>query len=158
VSGTNSHCEALLTARQRRRLRQARENGFLNAACRDCQRLLAVYARWCWLLRIPVVWSERRSPYSRYGRVCLDLYTTSYRLTADGQADMQALGLHAWTSPHDGRWEQVALQDLDRLAGAVLRASTRNANYTLNRGFPAAMEPAPTASVFYIDQACAVSA
>jgi hypothetical protein len=158
VPGANIHPEAQLTGRQRRRLRLARENGYLNAACSDARKLLAAYARWCWLLRIPVVWSERRSPYSRYGRVGLDLYTTSHRLTADGQADMQAFGICARASPHDARWERVPLCDLDRLSAAVFRASTRAANCMPNRSYPSALPDGLPAKVVFIDEDCAVSA
>ena len=158
MSGTNLQFEKQLTGRQRRRLRLARENGYLNAACSDYRKLLAAYARWCWLLRIPVVWSERRSRYSRYGSVCLDLYTTSHRLTADGQADMQTLGRYARASPHDALWEGIPLRDLDRLSAAVFRASTRQANYMSNRASPPAQPDGVPGRVLYIDQACAVSA
>jgi hypothetical protein len=134
----NAHPEAHFNRRQRRCLSLARENGYLNAACRDREKLLAVHARWCWLLRIPVVWSERCSPRSRYGRVHLDLFTTPHRLTADCQADMRALAPRAATSPHDARWERIPLGDLDRIAAVVFRASTRPDNHQPNRTQPPA--------------------
>lgn len=130
----NHHPDTQFTGRERRRLSLARENGYLNAHCRDGRKLLAAYAQWCWRVRIPVVWSERCSPRSRYGRVRLDLFTTPNRLTADCQADMKCLSKRATTSPHDARWERVPLGDLDRLAAAVFRASTRPGNYRFNRG------------------------
>jgi hypothetical protein len=128
VPGNSIQSEAQLTGRQRRRLRLARENGFLNAACRDPRKLLAAYGRWCWRLRIPMVWSERRSPHSRFGRVHFDLCTTAHRLTSAGQAELQRLGWKVTVSPHDARWDRVLLRDLDRLAAAAFRASTRTAN------------------------------
>ena len=152
MPGTNIHPEAHLTGRQRRRLRLGRENGYLNAACRDHPKLLAAYTRWCWRLRIPVVWSERRSPHSRYGRVRLDLYTTSERLSAAGEAELLALAFHATTSPHDARWEFIPLRDLDRLAAAVLRAATRPANHQPHRACPAALPARQPANVLFIGQ------
>jgi hypothetical protein len=150
VPGAIIHPEARFTGRQRRRLNQARENGYLNAVCRDCLKLLAAYARWCWHLRIPVVWSERCSPRSRYGRVHLDLFTTPSRLTADCQADMRSLALRVTTSPHDAHWERIPLRDLDRVAAAVFRASTRPGNRQPNRAQPPARLPA--AKVVCFDQ------
>jgi hypothetical protein len=155
VPGANTHLEAHLTGRQRRRLSLARENGYLNAACRDREKLIAVFARWCWLLRIPVVWSERCSPRSRFGRVHLDLFTTPYRLTADCQADMQSLAPRTVTSPHDAHWERIPLGDLDRTAAAVFRASTRPDNHQPNWVHPPARQPA--AKVLRFDQSRAAS-
>ena len=158
MPGTNIQPEDQLTGRQRRRLRLGRENGYLNATCRDPDKLLAAYTRWCWRLRIPVVWSERRSPYSRYGRVRLDLYTTSERLTTAGEAEVRALAFHATTSPDDARWELIPLRDLDRLAAAVFRAVTRPANHQPNRVCPAALPARQAANVYFMDQSRAASA
>lgn len=153
VPGVKNHPEARLTGRQCRRLNLARENGYLNASWRDRRTLLDAYARWCWRLRIPVVWSERCSPRSRYGRVQLDLFTTPHRLTADCQADMQCLAPRATTSPHDARWDRIPLGDLDRVAAAVFHASTRPENYQPNRG-QAPVLPAilPATRVISFDQ------
>jgi hypothetical protein len=134
VPGVNLHPESQFTGRERRRLSLARENGYLNAVCRDGRKLLAAYAQWCWRLRIPVVWSERCSPRSRYGRVRLDLFTTPNRLTADCQADMLSLSRRVTTSPHDARLDRVPLGELDRLATAVFRAATRPGNYRFHLG------------------------
>jgi hypothetical protein len=152
VPGTNIDLEAHLTGRQRRRLRLGRENGYLNAACRDHPKLLAAYARWCWRLRIPFVWSERRSPHSRYGLVRLDLYTTSERLSAGGEAQLRALAFHATTSPHDARWEFIPMRDLDRLAAAVFRTATRPANHQPNRVCPGALAARQPANVLFMGQ------
>jgi hypothetical protein len=152
VPEAKSHPEAHFTGRQRRRLSLARENGYLNAACRYHEKLLAAHARWCWSLRIPVVWSERRSPRSRYGLVHLDLFTTPHRLTADCQADMRSLAPRATTSPHDARWERIPLGDLDRIAAAVFRASTRPGNYQPNGAHaPALPARLPAAKVLSFD-------
>ena len=125
-----------LTGRQLRRLHLARENGYLNATCSDSGSLLSAYARWCWRLRLPMVWTERLSPHSRYGRVRLDLFTTPYRLTAEAQAELQELGPGAAISPHEARWERVALPDLDSLAATVLRAVIRGRNLQAIRDYP----------------------
>jgi len=120
---------------------RAREIGYLNAACQDAEMLITAYARWCWRLHVPMVWTERISPRSRYGRVRLDLYTTPYRLAAEGQVELQGIAPGAATSPHDARWEHVALRDLDWLAAAVLRIATRSGNlqplHTYPSGCPA---------------------
>ena len=126
------HSDAHLGGRERTRLRVARENGFLNALCEHNQLLVQAFSLWCWRLKIPMVWLERRTPHSRYGRVRLDMFTTANMLTAAGQAEMKALG-QARASPHDACWERVRLRELERLANSVYRAATRTGNYEPNR-------------------------
>jgi hypothetical protein len=126
------HSDAHLSGRERTRLRVARENGFLNALCAHNQPLVRAFSLWCWRLKIPMVWLERRTLHSRYGRVRLDMFTTPNMLTAAGQAGMKALG-QARASPHDACWERVPLRELDRLANSVFRAATRAGNYEPNR-------------------------
>src|SRR5438067_1846836 len=92
ASKMTRHSEAQLGGRERARLRAARENGFLNARCRGNQRLVEVFSFWCWRLKLPMVWLERRTPHSRYGRIRLDMFTTPNMLTAAGQAEMRTLG------------------------------------------------------------------
>jgi len=136
--------------RQRRRLTNARETGYLNAACQGAEMLIAAHARWCWRLHVPVVWTERLSPRSRFGRVRLDLFTTPYRLSAEGQVELQEIAPGAVTSPHDARWSRVALRDLDWLAAAVLRIATRSENLQPLRTYPAgcpARAPAQSAPI-----------
>jgi len=130
--------EAHLTGRERTRLRVARENGYLNARSADNRRLVEAFSLWCWLLKIPMVWLERRTPHSRYGRVHLDMFTTANALTAAGQAEMRAHG-PARASPHDACWERVPLRELERVANTVFRAATRMGNYE------------PTRSIFVVD-------
>lgn len=158
MPGINAHCEAHLTGSQRRRLRLARENGFLAVAWRDSQKLLAAFALWCWRLHIPVVWSERCSARSRYGRVCLDLYTTSQRLTAGGQSELHGLAPSATISPHDGRWEHIPVRDLDRFAATVYRASTRAPNHRPNRAAAPDFLADLAAKAIVIDRPFAASA
>lgn len=128
--------DQLGVTKEPRRLRQARQSGYLNAACRDPNPLIADYARWCWRLRLPMVWYERNSPGSRYGRVRLDLFTTPNRLTAAGQAAMRSLAPNSIVSPHDARWERVGLRDVERLAASVLRAALRPEHYQVHRVEP----------------------
>lgn len=90
------------------------------------------HARWCWRLRLPLVWTEGMSRYSRYGRVCVDLYTTSFRLTPAGEAELRALAFHARTSAHDACWEKTPRSELDALARAAYRATMRAGNYEAN--------------------------
>src|SRR5262249_25674574 len=104
-------------------MRRARQSGYLNAACRDPTALFADFSRWCWRLRLPMVWCERISPASRYGRVRLDLFTTPNSLTAAGQAAMRSLAPNSTVSPHDARWERVPWREVERLAASILRAA-----------------------------------
>jgi hypothetical protein len=120
--------EGLLSGRERGRMRAARENGFLNARCSGPRRLIEAFSLWCWLLKIPMVWEEGLSPRSRYGRLRLDLFTTSNSLTAAGQAEIQSLR-PARASPHDACWDRVPLRELDGLAKRVYRAATRAGNF-----------------------------
>ena len=124
------HSSLLPHGRARTRLLKARENGYLNAAC--CPSLAAIHSRWCWGLRLPVVWVERCSAYSRYGRVHLDLFTTLHTLTTLGREALQSLSGNATVSAHDARWERVPLGQLDALARAVLRTVNRSGNYQLD--------------------------
>ena len=134
------------------RLNLARERGFLNAVCQNPAPLLRAYARWCWHLRLPVVWTERLSPYSRFGRVRLDLFTTPYRLSAEAQMKLRDLAPGAATSPHDGCWMRVRRQDLDRLAASVLRIILSSGSLQLNSAYPPAIVPN---EVRYIDERAA---
>jgi hypothetical protein len=121
--------EANLKPCQRKRLREARENGYLDARGPDSAKLLRAYGVWCWLLRLPVVWFERQSPCSRYGRVSLDLFTTANRLSEQGLAEMQGLAPGAVDiSPHDGVWSRVPRGNLPELAGRVIKAAVRAGN------------------------------
>jgi hypothetical protein len=125
--------ETKLTGHERRRLREARENGYLKAGYRNAERLIAAHARWCWRLRVPLVWTEGMSRYSRYGRVRVDLYTTSFRLNPAGEAELRALAVHARTSAHDASWERVPRSELDVLARAAYRTAMGAGNYEANR-------------------------
>ncbi len=103
--------------------------------CRDPADLLRAHTRWCWRLKLPVVWTERLSPYSRYGRVRLDLFTTPYRLSAEAQVKLRDLASRAITSPHDVCLERIPKRDLDRLAAAVLRIAVTQTNLQLVRDY-----------------------
>ena len=124
-----------MNGREQARLAKARENGFLDARCKENELLVRAYGMWCWRLRIPMVWLERRSRYSRYGRVQLEMYTSANRLTAVGQAVIKAIcapaNAAAWTqvSAHDARWEHVALSNAPEVARAAFRAAIRPENY-----------------------------
>lgn len=121
--------ETGLTPRQRTELRRARENGYLDARAAGAANLLMAFSLWCWRLKLPVVWLERNSPRSRYGRVRLDLYTTSNRLSVEGQAQMQGIVPGAVDiSPHDALWSHVPLANLGPLAARVLKTALRPGN------------------------------
>jgi hypothetical protein len=127
-----------LGGRERRRLELARERGFLDGTFANREKVARSYGLWCWRLKVPVIWFERQTPRSRYGRLRLDLVTTMNVLTDAGQAAMRRLGAdwpsppRARVSPHDACWERVPLKRLGELATAVLRTATRGGNYQLD--------------------------
>jgi hypothetical protein len=125
--------ELHLTGRQRRRLRLARENGFLDAGCPNPDALLQAYGLWCWRLRIPMVWLERQTPHSRYGVVHLEMMTTPHRLNGAGEAALQALS-PVRISANEGAWQGIPRKGLAKLGNAVFRAAIRAGNYELSAG------------------------
>ena len=131
-----------LTARGRRRLQQAHEDGFLDATCCDNAAIVKAHGLWCWRLKIPMVWVERRSRYSRYGRIHLDMFTTPNLLNSSGRAAMQALGA-AKVSAHDAHWDLVPRGNLAAIGRATLRAALRTGNCAMNRGQPLGIDIHP---------------
>jgi hypothetical protein len=136
-----------LAGRDRNCLERARANGYLNAACRAGPPITRAHSFWCWRLRVPLIWFERKSPRSKYGRLHLDLFTTTHALTEQGQAEMTDLirRLHlpgrVAISPEDGHWEDIPQRRLEELARMVLRVATRLGNYEMRqRGSPAEKE------------------
>jgi len=121
-----------LTPRDRRRLRQAHENGYLDATSTDNHAAMKAHGLWCWRLKLPMVWFARHSPRSRFGSLHLDMLTTPHMLTVAGQAALKALGATRPT-PHDALWERVPLGGMEKLAHAVLRAALQPPHYRLNR-------------------------
>jgi hypothetical protein len=123
--------------RERKRLDRAREKGYLDARCRNNQKVIEAFGLWCWRLKLPMVWFERQTPRSKYGRVHLELFTTANRLTANGQEAMQAICAsftvkgHAQVSPHTVNCDRGPLNRLEDLAKAVFRTATRTGNYEL---------------------------
>lgn len=127
-----------MTGRERTRLQKARENGYLDACCKDNQALVHAFGLWCWRLKIPTVWLERRSRYSRFGRVHLEMFTSANRLTAGGQAVMKGVcapgNAAKWTqvSAHDAHWDHVAMPNVREVARAAFRAAIRPETYERN--------------------------
>ena len=127
-----------MNGRERTRLRRAREDGYLDARCQDNGALVHAYGLWCWRLKIPMVWLARRTRYSRYGRVQLEMFTSANRLTAAGQDGIKGIcapgNISKWTrvSPHDACWDHVALPNARELAHVVFRAATRPENSERN--------------------------
>ena len=121
-----------------RALRKARENGYLDACCRLNGALVHAYGLSCWRLKIPMVWLERRTRYSRYARVHLEMFTSANRLAAGGQASMKAIcapgNAATWTrvSPHNACWDHVAVPNAAELAHAAFRTAIRPQNYERN--------------------------
>lgn len=130
-----------LTSGVRRRLGRARENGYLNATCESSQRIVHSHGFWCWRLRVPLIWFERKSPRSKYGRVHLDLFTTANVLTEEGQAGLDGLGERfevrgrVVISAGTGLWEDVPVERIEELCRTVYRIATRLGNYELRRRY-----------------------
>jgi hypothetical protein len=86
-----------------------------------------------------MVWLERRTPCSRYGRVQLEMFTTANQLTTGGQDRMNVICVPGnaakWTrvSAHDACWDHVALPNAMEVARAVFRAAIRPENYERNQ-------------------------
>jgi hypothetical protein len=115
----------------------ARERGYLDARSKTSQQAAKAYGLWCWRLKIPLVWFERESRWSKYGRVHLDLYTSARVLTEAGEAALRQLGegrIEAEVTRHDGCWRRVPRERLAELARAVLRAAIQPAHHQPNPG------------------------
>jgi hypothetical protein len=128
-----------LTRGERRRLRQAHEDGYLDATCADSGAIVKAHGLWCWRLKLPMVWFERYSRRSRFGCLHLDMLTTPHVLTGAGQSALKALD-GAKASPHVALWERVPLSRLDKLAHAAFRAAVQPQHYRLNRTPPAKID------------------
>jgi hypothetical protein len=123
--------------RDRRRLQLAREKGYLDARCASGPKLLRAHGKWCWRLKLPVVWFERLTPHSRFSSVYMELFTTPNTLTAAGEAELHELGArHAGSqvrvTPNDARWERIRMDATEKLANAVFRATVRRGNYRIS--------------------------
>jgi hypothetical protein len=135
---------------ERTHLRKARENGYLDACCNENRALVHAYGLWCWRLKLPMVWLERRTRYSRYGRVQLEMFTSANRLTDSGQTVMKSIcapGTAArWirVSPHDACWDHVAMPHARELAHLAFRAAIRPENYQRNEGRADSMQERKT--------------
>jgi hypothetical protein len=131
-----------MPASDRTRLTRAQEKGYLDATGRT--HIVAPHCFWCWRLRVPAIWFERKSPRSNYGRLQLDLFTTGHSLTEQGQIEMTDLTrrLHlpgrVTVSADDARWEDIPWRRLEELARTALRVATRMGNYDLRRATEAA--------------------
>jgi hypothetical protein len=121
-----------LSPRDRRRLRQAHEDGFLDATCRDNQTLAKAHGLWCWRMKLPIVWFERCTPHSRFGNLHLDMMTTPHMLTGAGQSALKEVGKGLITA-HDAMWERVPLNRAAKMAHAAFRAAIQVKNYRTNR-------------------------
>jgi hypothetical protein len=123
-----------MNGRERSRLQKARENGYLDACCKLNQALVCAYGLWCWRLKIPMVWLERRTRYSKYARVRLEMFTSANRLTDGGQAGMKAIcapgNTARWTqvSPHDACWARVAMPNAREVAHVAIRPENYERN------------------------------
>ncbi|MEO8593423.1 MAG: hypothetical protein ABI759_08875 [Candidatus Solibacter sp.] len=126
-----------MNGRQNTRLRKALEQGYLDARCPLNQELVQAYGMWCWKLKLPMIWLERRTRYSRFSRVRLDMFTSANRITGAGQEYLKFVGAlghgaSVEASPHDACWDHVERGRARELARAVLRAVLRPQNYDRN--------------------------
>ncbi len=86
-------------------------------------------------MRLPVVCFERLKPGSKFGRVGVDLFTTSNVLNEFGEAALIALGNRLGVggpdsmSPHDLAWSRVPVGCMEELAKAALRIVLLSGNY-----------------------------
>jgi hypothetical protein len=135
-----------MNGRAQTRLRKAREDGYLDARCPENQLLLQAFGMWCWRLKLPMVWLERRTPYSRYTRVKLEMFTSNNLLNQRGRQRLQAVcapgNRAAWTniSAHQADWDHVARASARELARAVFRAAVNCGNYEKNEQVGAAIK------------------
>ena len=127
-----------MNGREQSRLRKAREDGYLDARCPENRLLLQAFGMWCWRLKLPMVWLERRTRYSRYTRVKLEMFTSNNRLNQRGKERLQSVcapgNRAAWTeiSAHQAAWDHVAQCNARELARAAFRAAVNCGNYEKN--------------------------
>ena len=128
-----------MNGREQTRLRKAREDGYLDARCPENGLLIQAYGMWCWRLKIPMVWLERRARYSRFARVKLEMFTCNNRLNARGQERLKAVcaprnkASSTAISPHDVTWDHVAQGSAKDLARSVFRVAVNSVNYERNQ-------------------------
>jgi hypothetical protein len=121
----------------RARLARAREDGYLNAMCISGAELSRAHGFWCWKMRLPFVWFERKSRGSKFGRVRLELFTTANLLTEEGQRDLAGIAARLRITAsetvcsYECAWENVPVARIEELARAVFRAATRLGNYAV---------------------------
>ena len=128
-----------LRPRDRTRLNRAREEGYLDVRRAGAGHLLRPYSLWCWRLKLPVVWLEKRARYSRYARVRLDMFTTGDKLSVAGQLELEALGAAPPSlSAHDAAWDRIPSAEAAALARAAMRVATRSVNREPSRQKPPA--------------------
>jgi hypothetical protein len=117
----------------------AHETGYLDVRSADGSALLEAYAFWCWRRRVPMVWFERRTRHSKYGRLHLDMFTTPFRLSPRGRAAMEAAqdstgrNAHPSVSFHDACWNWIPLNQLGLIAQRVVASATRTGHYEPNK-------------------------
>jgi len=121
--------DAKFGTRARRRLETARDRGYLDATRAGPSELVRAHGLWCWRLRIPLIWFERRSPHSRFGSLHLEMFTTAHRLTQAGQSALSCLSEHATVCTGEACWRKVPIPELDRLAREAYRKATQAGNY-----------------------------
>ena len=93
-----------------------------------------------------MVWFERRTPRSRFGRLHLDMLTTPHMLTGAGQSALKAIGEGRITA-HDAVWELVLLNRAGKMAHAAFRAALQVENYRANRSKVSKIDTRPKKSL-----------
>ena len=118
------------TTRQKNLLGRARENGYMHAIPSRSAALLRVYGLWCWRLKLPIIWIERRTPRSKYARLCLDMFTTPNVLTRRARWEIERVCNQMTTrgtftiSEHEVICDGIPLADAPSLARVLLRMAT----------------------------------
>lgn len=114
------------------RLRAARENGFLNARCRQQEAMVRAYGLWCWRMGLPLMWYGPRSTHSRLSRLHLELFTTaSGALPVAAQAELIAFSARFVAARHASVTRDRAVWD--RLEPGAVREFARGVFRILRR-------------------------
>ena len=83
-------------------------------------------------MKLPMIWFERKTPHSRFGRLRLEMLTTPNVLTGAGQSALKEVG-EGKISAHDAVWELVPLKRAAKMAHAAFRTAIHVKHYRVNR-------------------------
>ena len=127
-----------MSGREQTRLRKAYEDGYLDARCQENKTLLQAFGMWCWRLKLPMVWLERRTRYSRYAQVKLEMFTSNNSLNQMARERLQAVcvpgnrGAGKSITADGAVWDHVAQSNAREVARVAFRAAINCGNYQKN--------------------------